>query len=108
MKIELELPDWCEERNIYIMAGIELAAYRDADGKWHVKTGRCNMCGQCCTNFKVVYRKTFPPIVNLHCLYLERIGNDFRCALGINRPFKCSVAPVPKHIPDCTERFEQI
>jgi len=51
MRIEIELPDWVDERHIYIMAGVELAAYKEAqETTWHVKTKRCVQCGRCCLN----------------------------------------------------------
>jgi len=28
MKIEIELPDWCDERHIYVVAVTELVAYK--------------------------------------------------------------------------------
>ena len=113
MKIELDLPDWTEERAIYIMAGIELVAYKIPGQKWKIKTGRCNQCGKCCMNL----RKTHPfPVINGRCVYLVREpGKEerYRCGLGIQRPFGCCVGVLTgsdafQKIPECTETFEEI
>ena len=106
IKIELELPDWVEGKHIYIMAGIELAAYKHLNKPWKVKTGRCNMCGKCCMNFKRD-RDTFPRIKDGKCEFLIPDGKDKKvCGLRFNRPWVCSVATRPENVPECTEKFE--
>lgn len=107
MKIELELPDWCDERAIYIMAGIELAAYKIPDQDWKLKISRCNMCGKCC--MKLGKRHPFPTVDGT-CIYLEREPGSrsmWRCKLGMSRPFGCCVG-TPRNMPECTERYEDI
>lgn len=106
MKIELELPDWTEERAIYVMAGVELVAFREPGKEWQVKSGRCNMCGKCCMNL----REGHPfPVINGRCVYLvKRPGKDceeYECILRMHRPFGCCVG-VPLNIPGCTEKYE--
>ena len=106
MRIEIELPDWTEERTIYIMAGIELVGYKLPQGRWQLKTGRCNMCGKCCMNLK----KHAFPLVNGTCIHLQKEpGNNPRygCSQRINRPFGCCIG-VPKNMSECTEKFEEV
>jgi len=107
MKIEIEIPDWAQERAIYIMAGIELAAYKIPGKKWKVKTSRCNMCGKCCMNLDP---KKHPfPVINGRCVYLlKRPGKEekYECGLRISRPFRCCVGTT-KVVPECTEKFEE-
>jgi len=56
MKLTVDLPDWCDERNVYIMAGIELAGYKlYGRNEVMVKSVRCNMCGECCMNLPKRY-----------------------------------------------------
>ena len=85
MRIELELPEWTEERHIYVMAGIELVAYKYLNQPWKVKTGRCNMCGKCCSSF----RNDSETIINGTCINLVNDGPKRICKLGVNRPWNC-------------------
>lgn len=107
MKIELELPDWAEERSIYVMAGIELVAYRlDITLPWQVKTGRCNMCGKCCTGLK----SHSQPLVDGRCVHLAKEpGNNprYECSRRLNRPFGCCIG-VPHNTNGCTESFAEV
>jgi hypothetical protein len=109
MRIEIDLPDWCDERHIYIFAGIELAAYRQYGENWiRVKTERCNRCGKCCQQEH--WALEFNP-GRCECTFMEHLGDEHRCALGINRPFSCGTGD-PMTIPEgpweeCTIRFEE-
>lgn len=92
MKIELDLPDWAADRHIYVLAGIELVAYKFLDGEWHIKTGRCSMCGKCCERLK--------------CKHLKKDGEKKICDRGLGRPFSCCVGVVQ---PDgCTEKYDKM
>jgi|OpeIllAssembly_1097287.scaffolds.fasta_scaffold342647_1 hypothetical protein len=88
MRIEIELPDWVDERHIYIMAGVELAAYKEAqETTWHVKTKRCVQCGRCCLNLP---KGQYILDENGDCINLIFDGKDKRlCKLGAMRPLPC-------------------
>ena len=106
MKIDLELPAWTDERNIYVMAGLELVARRHKDGPWEIKTSRCNMCGKCCADLG----RGHPfPVIDGQCVHLKKEPGDnqlWLCGLGENRPFGCSVcAPTDEF---CTIEFETV
>lgn len=104
IKIELELPDWVEGKHIYIMAGIELAAYKHLNKPWKVKTGKCNMCGKCCEDIT----GKFPPSKEGTCIYLENDGKDKkRCSLAINRPFRCCIG-TSNNVKECTEKYDTV
>lgn len=96
MKIELELPDWVSERHLYILAGIELVAFKNVGENWQVKVGRCSLCGKCCARGGVP------------CQHLEKVGDEVRCGLGIKRPLNCSMSALPLRIEGCTEKFEEL
>lgn len=77
MKIELELPDWVDERTLRIFAGIESVATKDIGGTWQVKESRCNLCGTCCGDCKEL-------------IYSEG-DKGYMCNSGWDRPFGCCV-----------------
>lgn len=106
MKIELELPDWVRERTIYVMAGVELAAYRVPGRTWQVKISRCNMCGKCC--MKLGERHPFP-VIDGSCVYLsKRPGKNpmYECGLRMHRPFGCCVG-IAQDMSECTEKYKE-
>jgi len=92
MKIEIEIPDWANERHIYVMAGIELAAYKLAhENEFHVKTGRCSACGACCMGMRSGSRE-FPTDEKGTCINLINDGPTKKvCKLGVARPFSCNL-----------------
>jgi hypothetical protein len=108
MKIEIEIPDWCDERHIYIMAGTELAAYRLAGSDlFHIKSERCANCGWCCGE----HPQLIVPGQKKGCFFLNRIGTVTACSLGPYRPFACCWAdPVLTKHPDalshCSIRYK--
>lgn len=83
MKIEIEIPDWAEEKHIYVMAGIEMVAYKKVGEKWHVKVRRCAKCGKCCQG----------------CEHLKHK----ECSLGIKRPFLCCITNGKEY---CQEQYK--
>jgi len=106
-KITIELPRWAKDRNIYVLAGIELLAYRLRGGKLMIKVSRCSKCGKCCMNLKPI-RKIFPPIVDGKCVFLTKQGPEYICGLGVMRPHSCNIGvPSKDKIPECTEVFEE-
>ena len=96
VKIEVDLPDfpdWENERCIYIMAGIELAAFKMPGEPWMIKVARCDMCGKCC--MELSEKHPLPITVkNGICdqLVKEPGNNDiWKCAFGSQRPFACCI-----------------
>lgn len=95
MKIELELPDWTEERVIQVLAGIERVAYKLPWSTFMVKTSRCSMCGECCR------------IINCEHLVKEPGDNNrWLCKLGTMRPYNCCVARTRK-VKTCTIKYRK-
>lgn len=113
MRIELDLPDWVDERNIHIFAGIEEVARKHKDAPWEIKISRCSMCGRCCRKLPrsfpfrkrsiLFWRKT------RICKYLvKEVGRNKRwlCGLRGQRPLGCGVGQ-PFTIPECTLKYEE-
>lgn len=104
MKIELELPDWADERTLFVMAGLEMVAFKEPNKPWMIKTGRCSQCGRCCKrlNDRFVF-----PVEDGRCVHLVKrpAENKYLCGLGFYRPIGCSTGR-PRSIPECTEKFE--
>jgi hypothetical protein len=111
VKIDLDLPTVPDEAVLYVLARIELVAYKTIEGKWHVKTSKCSMCGKCCYN----RRDNDPfPTIDGRCIYLQPLKgtkDKFVCSLGIHRPVACTVG---HHEPEeaarlkCTEGFQEV
>jgi hypothetical protein len=109
MKIELELPEWCDERHIYILAGIEMAAFKlYGEQNFRVKTGRCSQCGQCCE--RVPFNFYFEAKENGDCQHLLRHSpKHTECGLRIGRPISCCTGMQHKGMEDhpaCTVSYE--
>lgn len=109
MKINLTIPEWCDERHVFILAGYtELAAYKYFGEPWRVKSGRCSQCGECCEGFREVTGSpdTRILVVNGKCSCLGQDGPTKRpCVLGSAAPICCICSPCLKAIAGCTETF---
>ena len=91
MKIEVEIPDWAEERRILILAGTELVAMkRGHEDHWLIKETRCNRCGECCLD-----RPPTPYGLDDEgkCLKLEQIGGEWACTAGMGIGLRCVLDP---------------
>ena len=108
MKITLDIPDnivdQIQDRNLYLMAGIDLVAEKLRGDKWKIKTSGCSMCGKCCKEL----REEHPfPVIDGQCVYLENpegYGDKWVCGLRINRPFGCSISTTTADY--CNVKFE--
>lgn len=97
MSLIINMPEWAQERHIYVFAGIELLAYKLKGRELKVKTSRCSMCGKCCV------------IRGEPCQHLVADGKDkMVCDYGLARPFSCSIGRGAARVPECTERFESV
>ena len=95
MRVELDLPDWVDERHIRIFAGVELVAKKLVQNDyWQVKDERCNFCGKCC-HFKP--GKGIYPSVNGHCIHLKKVKKGWVCGIPLLRSRLCLDDP-PRHI----------
>jgi len=121
-KIELELPDWADNQELYIHTyDLELVAIRrnfeagfkewkgSNGAKWYVKTIRCNRCGECCRHIaegNPMYKDAIKKDGMVICPHLK----DNLCDMGIHRPFSCVMDfhDDPKLKPkECVETFEE-
>lgn len=112
MKVELELPDWVDERHIFIVAGIEMVAYNlYGERKWYIKTGKCNMCGKCCNMPNGKYFP-YPRTKDGDCVHLKKsVRGDYgECSLGTRRPWECctDLTQRKNDRPYCTVEYEAV
>ena len=92
MRIEIDIPDWCDERHIRVFAGIEEVARR-LTGKqhWEIKVSRCTQCGECCKRALEGWAKGMKMVDGVRwCEHLIYYANEYRCDYLIDRPFSCS------------------
>lgn len=126
MKVELELPDYSDERKIWVIAGNEPVACRyrfvDKDGnvtyRWFRKVSRCSLCGKCCMNLRPEH-----PFVKEDgiCQFLKQVDPDkYECHAPFGMPWGCLTGQGKpagwilesrcgaKIIPECTVEYEEI
>lgn len=109
MRLVFDLPDWADERHIYILAGVEMVAYKlYGEETIHIKKTRCNQCGQCCEGLTRWY---FPLTDERACGYLHRLPDHTECELGIGRPMVCCTGLQQKgkygNHPKCSVEYEE-
>lgn len=108
MKMELEIPDWAFEKNLYIISAlegdIELVAYRELGKRWKVKDYRCNQCGSCCCK----WFNSSNPKENPCEQYEFRDGKGY-CKLSVGMPFNCAIGiSKSPYIPECVVTYREI
>lgn len=126
MKVELELPEWTDDRHIWVIGGQEPVACRirikKKDGtitrRWYIKTSRCNLCGKCCMNLDPDHL-----FVNENgtCQFLEDVGGgQLECHMPFGMPWGCLTGqgrPKPwsldfstrvARVPECTVEYEEV
>lgn len=90
MKIKIEIPDWADRENLYLLSRTELVAFKMVGADWKIKYRRCNKCGRCC----MVHPKEgayFPLKSDGSCIHLVEDGGDKICDLGMEKPMACVV-----------------
>lgn len=101
MKLEIDLPDWCDERHLYFFAGQECFAYRlYPENILYLKTERCSVCGNCCRGQNPILPNIGP---SGSCIYLGAAGVDNECGLNVgDKPFRCCIDVHKPKTPGCT------
>ena len=99
MKIEIDLPDWVEERRLVILAGIECVASKEpSENYWKIKETRCNQCGMCCFDY--------PPTPygvdgEGKCNKLRFDHGKWECLARTEKPYNCLLDPIEDDIGCC-------
>jgi MinD superfamily P-loop ATPase len=107
MKVVLDLPDWVDERNLRLTAGVELVAVKAHNHDyWRVKDERCNMCGDCCTGLK----NHIYPTVNGDCIHLKSPDGKGRrfCAIPLYRSRLCDNDPKQGKYERCSITYKKV
>ena len=88
MKVEIEIPDWCNAENLYLLTSNELIAFKMENSNWKIKKVRCNKCGRCC----MIHPKEgayFQLKEDGSCINLIKQGDTFTCKIGMEKPLAC-------------------
>ena len=103
MKIEIELPDWVEDQEIKILAGMEMVAKKlPWNNYWEVKDIRCNNCGDCCMDVPVGLGKwMFPVNAEGICSKLYEEDGKMLCGAKYDKPYRCLDDPLKSNSPNC-------
>lgn len=101
--IDLDLPDWVDpKKELFLISGKELVAFKRYGQPWSVKVERCNQCGECCLDF--------PPVVFGYdeegkCNKLEREDGRWLCRAGSDTPKRCLADPFNIEELGCSIRY---
>ncbi|MHA2136289.1 MAG: hypothetical protein ACW99J_20710 [Candidatus Thorarchaeota archaeon] len=94
-KVIFEIPEWAEERHLFLLAGQECIAMQYAgEDDIYIKTGQCVHCQQCCLGFECEHAS--PKGCKLVASGKERYVN---CCIDAPREFL-------KNVPECTMRYK--
>lgn len=107
MKLNLELPDWVEKKNIYIISAldedIELVAYKELSKNWKIKETRCSRCGACCLKWFNSANPKDP------CEHFVRKDGRACCDLGVHMQFSCVIGiSKSPYISECVVDYKEI
>lgn len=106
MKIEIEIPEWAQDRNILVLAGFEFIGcipLKKGNSNYLMKTERCGRCGECC-KMPYLANLKLPLKENGECEFLTQEDGLFSCGLGSTKPLAC-VCGEPK-APGCKTNWE--
>lgn len=114
--LKFTLPEWTDERHVWIIAGQEPVLFRQRfvgkDRKvryrWFIKSGRCNLCGKCCMNLRsdwiwgVDSKGTCKRLV-------EGNPGEFYCDPNKGgMPWGCLKGDGRERVLECTVRYEEV
>jgi hypothetical protein len=106
IKISIELPDWCDERDIFILAGLELAAYKRAkETSIFIKENRCSQCGKCCMDVPIDHEYGRAKDGNCVNLFYDETIKKYICKKGVYKPVSCCIGD--KMIPECSITYKE-
>ena len=104
-----DIPKEFTEAKLFIYSGTrELVAFKNNhEDFWHVKTVRCNQCGECCMAMN--YRNwPYPYDDEGNCSKLRRCGDKWECTAGLEAPKRCLEDPNPEIVPSCCIRYKKV
>lgn len=110
--MELKIPEWGEDRFVFILLGRECyMVYDPLAGAWYRKVTRCNKCGKCCLG---PFREDWPFGTQIidgeeYCGGIKKAGDEWFCEASI-APFSC-IRDLPNQLvehPDCVIEYEKI
>ena len=103
MRIIIDLPDWVEDQEIKILAGMEMVAKKMPwDDFWVIKETRCNYCGDCCMDVPTGEGKWLYPVTKEGiCSKLYEEDGKMLCGAKFDKPYRCLDDPLKANSPNC-------
>jgi len=102
----LNLPDWAQDQEISLIAGLEMLVHRVPGNPIEIKRVRCNFCGDCCLDYP---HSPYGNDDEGKCNMLERNAHgQWKCQAKFDRPFRCLQDPLKANSPDCTIEHDLI
>ena len=110
MRIVIDVPEWAQERQISIFAGVEMLAdyhpLKDPDNIY-VKDQRCNFCGDCCRGVNLTKSRMLNSIDG-QCILLVQRGDTWICTAHTDRPLSCCRDPNPEDEKNCSITYIKV
>lgn len=105
MRIEIDLPEWADDRPLIILSGQELVAKYTQETGWKVKAERCYKCGECCCDIAPDHLP-FGVTGDGKC---KMLLSDGSCGAGHQKPFACLDDPVESEFAflGCSIRYKR-
>jgi hypothetical protein len=95
----LNLPDWAQDQEISLTAGMELLIHYIPGKPIEVKRVRCNFCGDCCMDYP---NSPYGNDDEGKCLKLRRnVHGQWKCDSKFDKPYRCLQDPQKVNSPDC-------
>lgn len=99
------LPDWAQDQEITLIAGLELLVHKMPGQPAEIKRVRCNYCGACCMDYPMT---DYGIDDEGKCEKLEKEGDKWICRAGVKKPFNCLQDPLKSNDPDCVIEHDLI
>lgn len=107
MILAIDLPSWIGDRALRGIAGREHVFTLYPDGSLYIKQGRCNQCGNCCTDAGPLFPEQDVEGVK-YCAYCNFDEGKWHCR-NPAQPYGCVKDAPPKNPhPECSQTWIKV